>query len=503
MSVQDTRVHIRIFAAFVAVIIAALPAWWYLTTIERLPLPTERVRAYQERGPCPVKNTFRICVTEPVGTDVVMDSLNEMKRMEELACMEDNLCLKYDMADTCDPTPSLMPPHHALRPVHVPLEGTKNVPKQVHKHMAHYLGIPLAHTQQGKNCTTEDARVIPYAPRLRIVFSLLQEDASRGHAIHGWDLQHALETIDAPALAPLRRIVDAMAYVHDIELESQIQWYAPLEFEPHEETVDEARVYTASMDDVRVFINSPQWNLESYGTHNTSTAAEERTLHFVLFLPSDTHSPLYMRKDDQSLVTQPAWLVPQWGGVVVWNRDASLRAEPLMTLDELQEPVRLFAEQLAILLGIELENVAPNDHKALALAVEGLQWRRTLEMARGTVETLASIDRLVRKISNLGVNADVRDNYAASLDMLDACEASLQGPNSSVSTALTHASRAYRLASQSFYDPSMLAMLYFPEEHKYAVYFPLFGPLFLPLAIAFVREVKHRKARRSVEARQS
>ena len=49
----------------------------------------------------------------------------------------------------------------------------------------------------------------------------------------------------------------------------------------------------------------------------------------------------------------------------------------------------------------------------------------------------------------------------------------------------------------------MLAMLYFPEEHKYAVYFPLFGPLFLPLAIAFVREVKHRKARRSVEARQS
>lgn len=503
MSVQDTRVHIRIFVAFVAVIIAALPAWWYLTTIERLPLPKERVRAYQERGTCPVKNMLHLCVEEPVGTDIIRDTLDELTCMENLACVKDDSCLNYEILDTCDPIPSLLPPHHVHRSVRVPLEGRDNVPKQVQKHMAPYFGIPWAHVQQGKNCTAEDARVIPYAPRLRLVFSLLQEDASRGHVVQAWDLQHALETMDTPALAPLRRLLDAMAHVHDIELESQIQWYAPLEFEPQAETADEATMFTVSMDDVRVFINSPQWNLESYGTHNTPTAAEERTLHFVLFLPSDAHSPLYVRKDDQSLLKQPAWLVPQWGGVVVWNRDASLRAEPLLALDELQEPMKLFAQQLVTLLGIELEDVAADDHAALALAIEGLQWRRTLEMARGTVETLASIDRLVRKIPNLGVNADVRDNFAASLDMLDACEASLQGQNRSVSTALVHASHAYRLASQSFYDPSMLAMLYFPEEHKYAVYFPLFGPLLLPLAIALVREVKHRKARRSVEARES
>ncbi|WFD20926.1 GPI transamidase component [Malassezia caprae] len=503
MSVQDTRVHFRIFSAFVAVIVAALPAWWYLTTIERLPLPTERVRAYQKRGICPVTNAFNFCVDRPVGTDNVLEALEEIQWMEKLVCVEDSLCLDYGTADTCDPVEDINPPYEIRRSVRLPLKGRKIVPKQLKKYIAPYLGIPWANVKEGKKCLPEDARVISYAPRLRLVFSLLQEDASRGHAVQEWDLQHALKTVDAPALAPLRRLLDAMAHVHDIELESQIQWYAPLGFEPRTESMHMSTVHTASMDDVRVFINSPQWSLESYGTHNSSAAAEERTLHFVLFLPSEAHSPLYVRKDDQTLLKQPAWLVPQWGGVVVWNRDKSQRDKPLVSLKELQEPMRLFAQQLMKLLGIELEGVAADDHAALALAIEGLQWRRTLEMARGTVETLASIDRLVRKIPNLGVNADVRDNLAASLDKLDACKASLHGRNGSVAAALAHASDAYRLASKSFYDPSMLAMLYFPEEHKYAVYFPLFAPLFLPLVIAFVREVKHRRARRSVEARES
>lgn len=36
----------------------------------------------------------------------------------------------------------------------------------------------------------------------------------------------------------------------------------------------------------------------------------------------------------------------------------------------------------------------------------------------------------------------------------------------------------------------MLALLYFPDEHKYAVYTPLFGPVSVPLLMALLREVK-------------
>ena len=35
----------------------------------------------------------------------------------------------------------------------------------------------------------------------------------------------------------------------------------------------------------------------------------------------------------------------------------------------------------------------------------------------------------------------------------------------------------------------MVSMLYFPDEHKYAIYTPLFGPLALPLLMALLREL--------------
>ena len=46
----------------------------------------------------------------------------------------------------------------------------------------------------------------------------------------------------------------------------------------------------------------------------------------------------------------------------------------------------------------------------------------------------------------------------------------------------------------------MVSMLYFPDEHKYAIYTPLFGPLALPLLMALFKELqgifKGWKARR-------
>ncbi len=44
-------------------------------------------------------------------------------------------------------------------------------------------------------------------------------------------------------------------------------------------------------------------------------------------------------------------------------------------------------------------------------------------------------------------------------------------------------------ASRAFFYPGMLAMLYFPAEHKYAVYTPLFASAVVPLVAAVVREV--------------
>jgi GPI-anchor transamidase subunit S len=49
---------------------------------------------------------------------------------------------------------------------------------------------------------------------------------------------------------------------------------------------------------------------------------------------------------------------------------------------------------------------------------------------------------------------------------------------------------ALEYAEKAFFDDKMVSMLYFPDEHKYAIYTPLFGPLALPLVLALLKELQ-------------
>jgi hypothetical protein len=49
---------------------------------------------------------------------------------------------------------------------------------------------------------------------------------------------------------------------------------------------------------------------------------------------------------------------------------------------------------------------------------------------------------------------------------------------------------ALEYAEKAFFDDKMVSMLYFPDEHKYAIYTPLFGPLALPLVMALLKELR-------------
>lgn len=69
--------------------------------------------------------------------------------------------------------------------------------------------------------------------------------------------------------------------------------------------------------------------------------------------------------------------------------------------------------------------------------------------------------------------------------------------NSLNSTAsLQHSARALRHATHAAFNHEMLALLYFPDEHKWAVYTPLFGPVAVPLVLALLKEFKEWRARR-------
>ena len=75
--------------------------------------------------------------------------------------------------------------------------------------------------------------------------------------------------------------------------------------------------------------------------------------------------------------------------------------------------------------------------------------------------------------------------------------------HSSPIAALKSSARALTLSSRAFFNPGMLALLYFPAEHKYAVYTPLFASVAAPLVGAVLREIAAwRRARRAAQQQQ-
>jgi GPI-anchor transamidase subunit S len=68
----------------------------------------------------------------------------------------------------------------------------------------------------------------------------------------------------------------------------------------------------------------------------------------------------------------------------------------------------------------------------------------------------------------------------------------------SLHQAFAYSAEALSLASRAFFNPGMLALLYFPAKHKYAVYMPLFASAIIPPAITALREIvawrRERKA---------
>ena len=55
------------------------------------------------------------------------------------------------------------------------------------------------------------------------------------------------------------------------------------------------------------------------------------------------------------------------------------------------------------------------------------------------------------------------------------------------------------MASRAFFNPGMLALLYFPAEHKWAVYAPLFASVSAPLLASVIRECLAWKKERKVK----
>lgn len=117
-------------------------------------------------------------------------------------------------------------------------------------------------------------RVVQYAPRYRLAFTLLNEDAAAGQAVHQWDIAEAISReqfivsytngsrlINILLEDNMAPILKRLSILHNFTIESQVQFHAPLAFKPQRIRTRAGDAYGLTSEDLTVFINSAEWIL--------------------------------------------------------------------------------------------------------------------------------------------------------------------------------------------------------------------------------------------------
>ncbi|KAI0676322.1 phosphatidylinositol-glycan biosynthesis class S protein-domain-containing protein [Trametes maxima] len=501
---ENVRTRRLIIASYWTVVLLAIPLWWKTTSIERLSLPTSRVYAERSR-----ELSFPVEVNVATwnkqgGKTLVQDVQARLQPHKMEAGAVD---VKLSVGERSDVGYNVVFDHGGA-PVVEGRELHLNVHPEDGSKYADYSTIVflvilcIAHDVSGRLAdiltkllnpySTHSAsraltqHVMKYSPRYRLAFTLLNEDATSGNAALMWDIQGAIQKHFVPLL-------EKLSYLHNFTIESQVQFHAPLAFEPRRIQHDGREAHGLTQEDLTVFINSAEWTL-------SSSVSNDPVIHFVLFIPSSSNSPLHILDNEGSLIQSNAFLLPQWGGIILFNpaHDPSILkgSTPQLNFSDLSPIFNTFAYQLLTLLGvpglpanIQVSHESDGDARQEPFTdweLDALLRWRASENVQSSMETLEAIVRLVGQIENMPVGQDVVGDVQHALEALsEAREASRRSPV----TTLKHSSRALTLTSRAFFNPGMLALLYFPAEHTYAVYTPLFASVAAPLIGAVLREL--------------
>ena len=316
-----------------------------------------------------------------------------------------------------------------------------------------------------------ETRSLKYASNYHLTFSLF----TPGPAPSNWAIEYAIQNHVKPW-------VSALASISSFKISSQVQLYSP--FSPSVRLVrnDETNGTLIRRDDLSAFINAAEWPL-------SPSVGPGPTINFVLYVPSADQLPLTVADNAGT-----SWLIAQWGGVTILNPPLARHPETgvhsipaYLDKDTLKEPFETFISQLLPLLGVPAP-MYQGRTLPLSQRLQAHTRLSTLALYLRASSTLGSLVRLSQSLSSIPIPEKVAKLVVDTMsDLLSSCELLQQGE---WSQALAHAREAYESSEKAFFEKSMVGQVYFPDEHKVAVYLPLLGPLGVPLIIGLLREMR-------------
>ncbi|XP_047234315.1 GPI transamidase component PIG-S [Girardinichthys multiradiatus] len=344
-----------------------------------------------------------------------------------------------------------------------------------------------------KESVADSMRAFKSSPGYEITFSLLNPDP-KSHRLH-WDIKGAAQTYIQPLLMK-------MSPVANFSIDSQTLHYAMLGVNPRFDSSRSA--YTLNADSLAHVINPVEARLGS------NAASSNPVLNFLLYVPDSHHSPLYIQDHHKQEVPSNAFHSPRWGGIMVYNVDSSYGPEAELPVDiniNMAKVMGVFLAQLRLLLGVQSSPpppgflVAPCGSTGLAdWELDRLMWSRSVENIATATTTITSLAQLLDQIGNIVINDNIAEQVSNAVTSLQLAVAELDAGN--LGFALQFSKEAILASEKAFFDPSLLHLLYFPDDQKFAIYIPLFLPMCVPILLSLLKIASEaRQKRREKQAK--
>lgn len=250
----------------------------------------------------------------------------------------------------------------------------------------------------------------------------------------------------------MRPVLELLKPIHNFTVDTQVQLYA----------TPGVQTKVLSKDHLASFINAAEWPL-------SPSIGGAPTVNFVLFVGNQTI------KLDAEKGTSQSWMIPQWGTVYLLSLPP---ATSHVKAETLKQPMLTFSGHLLSLLGTPQSGSLP-------LRLSTLSRIRSTDLLLRASSTLGSLARLSLALPSISIPRSVADGVSTTMHHLERACVSLGGPQ-----GLHHAKIAEEEAERAFFEKSMVGQLYFPDEHKIAIYLPLLGPVAVPLVLGLMKEIK-------------
>ncbi|XP_066502099.1 GPI transamidase component PIG-S [Hoplias malabaricus] len=342
--------------------------------------------------------------------------------------------------------------------------------------------------QVSKESLADSMRAIKSSPGYEITFSLLNPDP-KSHSLY-WDIEGAVHSYIKPLL-------DKLTPIANFSVDSQILYYAVLGVNPRFD--NSVSAYTLSADSLAHVINPVEARLGS------NAASSNPVLNFLLYVPDAQHSPLFIRDHSKREIPSNAFHSPRWGGIMVYNMNDMYEPEaefPVEININMANVMGVFLAQLRLMLGVQKMQPpagfmlqSPSSAGVADWELDRLMWSRSVENIATASTTITSLAQLLDQIGNIVINDNIAQQVSSAVMSLQAAVAELEAGN--LAFALQYSREAILASERAFFDPSLLHLLYFPDDQKFAIYIPLFLPMCVPILLSLLKianEIRQKRA---------